>query len=131
MKKDFQINDIEALRGLLYSCMEGDSEAIMLFQEIFGEDIYNFPVKVRGSEIDKRLSEKNENYASRLAKLDEIEVKILNIEKQLRTLRQQGHENNENTNPQFFKNVYGRDYNDRISIRSLRPEGNIQYPILG
>ncbi|HDL15182.1 MAG TPA: sigma-70 family RNA polymerase sigma factor [Euryarchaeota archaeon] len=244
MKKDFQINDIEALRGLLYSCMEGDSETIMHFQEIFGEDIYNFPVKVRGSEIDKaadfycycfeksrifkrlftykgicklrtyqyhilnnlytewkrteklhtipaeslnapitpdskaemvnfledydfsyttlldgesislntfdniinqlydeekiyikllsyhefglditdlrviarisgnplnevmdflneidkRLSEKNEDYAARLAKLDEIEVKILNIEKQLRSLRQQEHEKNENHN---------------------------------
>lgn len=34
-----------------------------------------------------------------------------------------------NTNPQFFRNVYGRDYNDRISIRLWRPEGNIQYRV--
>lgn len=244
MKKEFQPNDIEALRRLLHLCIDGDSEAIMQFQESFGEDIYNFPVKARRidmdkaadfycycfekgrvfkrlltfkgrcslrtyqyyilndlynewkrreklhalpteslnapvnpdsdtemvdfledhdssctalfdnesislnifdkaliqlsdeeriyirlltyhesgldvsdlrvisrisekplnevidslNELDKRLAEKDEDYAGRLAKLDEIEVKILNIEKQLRVFRREGHEKNGNFN---------------------------------
>lgn len=45
--------DIEGLRELLQACLEGESEAIMNFQKTFGEDIYNFPVKVKRADFDK------------------------------------------------------------------------------
>jgi RNA polymerase sigma factor (sigma-70 family) len=40
-------DNFEKLKGLLSSCINGDSESIMRFQDRFGEDIYNFPVKAR------------------------------------------------------------------------------------
>lgn len=47
------VENIENLRELLQSCLTGDSESIMHFQDQFGEDIYNFPVKARHVNMDQ------------------------------------------------------------------------------
>jgi len=49
MRKVSLYNDIKQLKGLLDLCLKGNDEAIMQFQDIFGEDIYNFPIKTRGA----------------------------------------------------------------------------------
>lgn len=49
------VENIENLRELLQSCLTGDSESIMHFQDQFGEDIYNFPVKARHVNMDQAV----------------------------------------------------------------------------
>jgi DNA-directed RNA polymerase specialized sigma24 family protein len=44
-------DDLEILRELLKACLGGDVVSLKRFQDQFGEDIYNFPIKVR--RIDK------------------------------------------------------------------------------
>jgi len=41
------------LRGLLNACAAGDPTARQHFQEEYGEDIYNFPVKIYGLSVDE------------------------------------------------------------------------------
>lgn len=53
VKKKIEIYDIGELKKLFKSCIGGDSTSIMYFQELLGEDIYNFPVKVRREDKDK------------------------------------------------------------------------------
>ncbi|MFQ5964237.1 MAG: sigma-70 family RNA polymerase sigma factor [Candidatus Scalinduaceae bacterium] len=38
--------ELDDLKSLLSLCCKGDIQAIRTFQDIFGEDIYNFPIKV-------------------------------------------------------------------------------------
>jgi RNA polymerase sigma factor (sigma-70 family) len=38
--------ELDALKSLLSLCRKGDIQAIRTFQDVFGEDIYNFPMKV-------------------------------------------------------------------------------------
>ena len=52
MRKVSLYNDIKQLKGLLDLCLKGNDEAIMQFQDIFGEDIYNFPIKTRGADMN-------------------------------------------------------------------------------
>jgi len=47
------LDNLEKLKELLTSCIKGDSESIMAFQDRFGEDIYNFPVKARHVNMDQ------------------------------------------------------------------------------
>ncbi len=51
--RGYSTDNIEKLKELLKFCLKGESTSIMRFQEEFGEDIYNFPVKARGVDIDK------------------------------------------------------------------------------
>lgn len=39
--------DLEQLKELLQSCLNANRDALLRFQEQFGEDIYNFPLKVK------------------------------------------------------------------------------------
>ena len=47
------VDNLENLKELLKSCIAGDSGSIMHFQDQFGEDIYNFPVKARHVNMDQ------------------------------------------------------------------------------
>ena len=41
------------LREFLNVCAAGDTDARQCFQETYGEDIYNFPVKIYGTPIEE------------------------------------------------------------------------------
>jgi hypothetical protein len=46
-------DDLEKLKELLTSCIDGNSDSIMQFQDRFGIDIYNFPVKARHRNMEQ------------------------------------------------------------------------------
>lgn len=53
MKEKLENIDFGFFKSLLSSCIEGDLNSISMFQDIFGQDIYNFPIKVGRIEVER------------------------------------------------------------------------------
>jgi DNA-directed RNA polymerase specialized sigma24 family protein len=50
---EFMNPQITEIQGLIQACVGGDAAARRQFQDVYGEDIYNFPVKIHGLQLEE------------------------------------------------------------------------------